>query len=123
MAEPTPPSEAVAAELRQRATLQRAANTAAALDLVAAQYERPRSELRRLLSRRDLEHETAAVLVRFARQEAARLLREGQEPDAGDDALSRATAAIYARLKAERERQLNEEAERAWAEKAARQAQ
>jgi hypothetical protein len=115
MARPTPPAEAEAGERRRRNTLQRAANTAAALDLVALHHERPRAELRRLLSRRDLEHEAAAVLIRCARREAARLVAADDEPPPADDAYSAAVALLHARIRAERDRQLDEEADRALA--------
>lgn len=88
-------------------------STAGWLRFVAEQYGRPAAELRRALTRHDLAEEIAQQIVAAARERARQLLQSEGDPPDGDELFARATRAIYERYKAQRDEQLDEEADRA----------
>ncbi len=79
-------------------------NTADSLCLVAAHYERLVPELARtLVSREELEEETARVIVALARGAAQRRYAAGEEPPAGQTPVERLIRAAMRRQEAEDE--------------------
>jgi hypothetical protein len=103
------PSDAAPAWL----ALFRAENTAAGLQLVADRRGTTIAELRRGLTRRELEEEIARAVVDLGRDIGRAAFFAKEAPPEGDDLVSRVARAYHGRLTAAQEAREEEESDRA----------